>query len=155
MPRIIIKKDDLPPVSADDEGYNLRIRLVSQDRNRVSFWTPLYTIDAPQVTEIPYGIEIKNQSVYIGGTPVNKKTINVFWRDTVGFTRDYDVYVKWYQTAGDPNAEWVYAGSTFSDSFYLVDNNNDHSVQIAVQKATYPKVYTQRYALFTSIVHTL
>lgn len=155
MPKIIIKKDDLPPISADDEGYNIRLRLVSQDRNRSSFWTPLVTIDAPQVTEIPYGIEIKNQSIVINGVPQNKKTITVFWRDTVQYTKEYDVYVKWYATNGDPNAVWQYVGSTFSDSFYLVDYNDDHSFQIAVQKTTYPKEYTQKYALFTSIVHSL
>ena len=56
--KVIIKKNDLPPISADDEGYNLRIRLVSQDRNRISFWTPLYTVNAPGVTEIPCIVEV-------------------------------------------------------------------------------------------------
>lgn len=155
MAKIIIKKDDLPPVSADDEGYNLRLRLVSQDRNRSSFWTPLITIDAPEVTEIPYSLEVKNESVIINGSPQNKKTIRAFWRDTIQYTKEYDVYIKWYATAGDPNAKWEYVGSTFSDSFYIVDFVGRHSFQIAVQKTTYPKIYAQRYALFTSIVHSL
>lgn len=155
MPKITIKKDLLPPISADDEGYNLKIRLISQDRNRSSYWTPLYTIEAPQVTEIPYGIEVKNMSVVVNGIPTNKKTVNVFWRDTTEYSKEYDVYVKWYATAGDPNAEWVYAGQTLGDTFFLVNYNNDHYVQVAVQKVTYPKKYVQKYALFTSIIHTL
>ena len=52
MPKIIIKKEELPPISTDDTGYNVRVRLISQDRNRSSFWTPLVTIVSPQVTAI-------------------------------------------------------------------------------------------------------
>lgn len=48
--KAIIKKKDLPPISANDVGYNLRFRLISQDRNRSSFWTPLYTIVSASTT---------------------------------------------------------------------------------------------------------
>lgn len=140
MPKIIINKNDLPPISADDEGYNVRLRLISQDRNRSSFWTPLYTVAAPAVTEIPYNIHIVNTG--------SGQTVNIVWEDP-NANREYDVYVKWRMTPSDPNAVWAYKGSTFSNTYSLIDPGA-HSVQVSVQKVTYPKAYIQRYSLFTS-----
>lgn len=154
MPKVVIKKDELPPISANDMGYNVRVRLISQDRNRVSFWTPIYNAEAPLTTQIPYGLEINNTTVYINGSPSNKKIVNVFWRDSEN-NKEYDIYVKWYATNGDPNAYWQYAGTTLSSDFSLIDYNSNHSVQVAVQKPTYPREYDTNYAYFTSIVHSL
>ena len=145
MPKVIINKDDLPPISSDDEGYNVRVRLISQDRNRSSYWTPLYTVTAPEVTEIPYNVHVVNA----GGT----KTVNIVWEDPKS-DREYDIYVKWYMTPSDPGAIWVYKGSTFSNTYVLIDPGA-HSFQVSVQKVTYPKAYIQRYSLFTSPVDNL
>jgi hypothetical protein len=141
MHKVIIKKEDLPPISVDDIGYNLRVRLISQDRNRSSFWTPLVTIEAPAVNTINYVIK-KDSS----GT----KTLNLMWEDTQN-NREYDVYVKWYMSSGDPNATWTYKGSTFSNNYSLIDPGA-HSYQASVQTITYPKIYSSRYSLFTSPV---
>lgn len=140
MPKIVIKKDELPPISADDEGYNLRIRLVSQDRNRVSFWTPLLTVEAPAVTEIPCLINIVNT-----GTG---KLINLSWDDPNN-SKEFDIYVRWRMTPSGPLSDWTYKGSTFSNTWSLLDPGA-HTFIVAVQKVSYPKIYAQRYALFTS-----
>lgn len=145
MPRVTIKKEDLPPISADDEGYNLKIRLISQDRNRTSFWTPLYTVDAPAVTEIPYNMHTVNTG--------SGKVVNLAWDDPQ-VNRNYDVYVKWYMTAGDPNAIWEYKGTTSANTYVVIDPVA-HSFQVSVQTVTYPKAYSVRYSLFTSPVTNL
>jgi hypothetical protein len=141
MHKVIIKKEDLPPISVDDTGYNLRVRLISQDRNRSSFWTPLITIEVPAVDSIQY--VIKKESI---GT----KTLNVIWDDTQN-NKEYDIYVKWYMSPGDVDATWIYKGSTFSNNYSLIDPDA-HSYQVSVQTITYPKMYTSRYSLFTSPV---
>ena len=43
---------DMPPVSSVTEGYSLRYRIVSQDKNRTSHWSPLYLI-IPNFTFVP------------------------------------------------------------------------------------------------------
>lgn len=139
MPKVVIKKDQLPPISADDDGYNLRIRLISQDRNRISFWTPLYTIEAPEVTEISYLTTVQN---FTGG-----KVVKVVWEDPSN--KEYDIYVKWYDNAGASDG-WEYKGSTFSNSTEILVPTGAHTYQVSVQKVTYPKKYVQRYSLFTS-----
>ncbi len=145
MPRVIIKKEDLPPISVDDIGYNVRVRLISQDRNRSSFWTPLVTIASPQVTEIPFITHTINTG--------SGKTINVVWDDSQN-NKEYDVYVKWYMVSGDPTATWEYKGSTLSNTYTLMDPEA-HSYQVSVQRLTYPKQYSSRYSLFTSPVHNV
>ena len=149
MPRVIIKKNDLPPISADDEGYNIKVRLISQDRNRTSYWTPILQVEAPATTEIPYALNVSNFS----GPTGNVETILVVWNDPEN-NREYDVYVKWYASNGDPNAKWEWVGSTFSNTYSII-GTGAHSFQVAVQKLTYPKGYIQRYALFTSPVTNL
>lgn len=145
MPRVIINKNDLPPISSDDEGYNVRVRLISQDRNRSSFWTPLYTVAAPEVTEIPYNVHVVNTG--------SGKTVNIVWEDPQN-NKEYDVYVKWYMVSSDPDAVWTYKGSTFSNTYTLIDPGA-HSFQVSVQKVTYPKAYINRYSLFTSPVDNI
>ena len=140
MPKIIIKKDDLPPISADDEGYNLRIRLISQDRNRTSFWTPLYTVQSASVTEIPCIVDIVNTE--------SGKIVNMTWEDP-NHNKQFDIYVSWKMTSGEDFGEWIYKGSTFSNTWSIIDPGAK-KVKVAIQKNTYPKKYTQRYALFTS-----
>jgi hypothetical protein len=139
MPRVVIKKADLPPINAEDDDYVLRFRLVSQDRNRTSFWTPLYQIYVQPVATISYDIHKMNA--------VNGKVVNVFWDDSASI--EYDVYVKWYMTSSDPNAVWEYKGTTRATTFNLIDPDA-HSYQVAVQVSTYPKERFNNYTLFES-----
>ncbi len=43
---------DLPPISSENEGYTLRYRIISEDRNRVSHWSPEYLV-IPNFTYVP------------------------------------------------------------------------------------------------------
>jgi hypothetical protein len=46
MPKkIIIPKDQLPPVRSDAEAYLVKFRIVSEDRNRFSYWSPVFKLD--------------------------------------------------------------------------------------------------------------
>ena len=44
--------ENLPPISSVTEGYSLRYRVISEDRNRNSHWSPVYLI-IPNFTYIP------------------------------------------------------------------------------------------------------
>jgi hypothetical protein len=39
-----IVRADLPAISSETEGYSIRYRIVSEDKNRVSHWSPVYLI---------------------------------------------------------------------------------------------------------------
>ena len=46
MVKAIIHKADLPGVSKDGY-YTMRFRIVSDDKNSVSYWTPIYNVFVP------------------------------------------------------------------------------------------------------------
>jgi hypothetical protein len=63
---------DLPPISSETEGYSIRYRIVSEDRNRVSHWSPVYLL-VPEYTYVPGTIEYNsaNQVASFKWDPVN------------------------------------------------------------------------------------
>jgi len=144
MPRVVIKKSELPPISGENNSYVLRFRLVSQDRNRTSFWTPIYEVDVPETTTVPYDLHKMNG--------VNGKIVNVFWDDASSI--EYDIYVKWYMVPSDPDAVWEYKGTTSGTTFNLIDPDA-HAYQVAVQSSTYPKQRYANYTIFESPVENL
>lgn len=50
--KVRIPYADLPPINASSEGYNIRYKFVSDDRNRTSHWSPLYIV-VPQFIYVP------------------------------------------------------------------------------------------------------
>ena len=50
---------ELPPISSDTEGYSLRYRIISEDRNRVSHWSPVYLL-VPDYTYVPGAVEFNS-----------------------------------------------------------------------------------------------
>lgn len=66
------KYSDLPAISSITEGYTVRYRLISDDRNRVSHWSPSYLV-IPGYTYVPGNIEFNsaNQVSSFTWDPVN------------------------------------------------------------------------------------
>lgn len=50
---------DLPPINSETEGYSIRYRIISEDRNRVSHWSPIYVV-VPDYTYVPGTIEFNS-----------------------------------------------------------------------------------------------
>lgn len=80
-----ISKNNLPPVNIDYSTYDIRMRIVSQDQNRSSFWSPVYTVNAPTFSIIPN----TQYSVIVSST--TPKTVKIIWQDQNGFD-EYDVF---------------------------------------------------------------
>lgn len=139
MAKVIIKKEDLPAISADDEGYNLKLRLISQDRNRTSFWTPLYTVDVPEETAIPCIVEVVNTG--------SGKVVNIIWEDPIN--NEHDIYVRWKMTPAGAFGDWLYKGTASSNTWSIIDPSA-HSFEISIQRVTYPKKYSTKYSLYVS-----
>lgn len=67
---------DLPAISSETEGYSIRYRVVSEDKNRVSHWSPVYLIK-PEYTFVPGSIKFSSGS----------QVANVIW-DAVTVLKD-------------------------------------------------------------------
>ena len=112
MANEIIKKlqipfSELPPISSVTEGYSLRYRVVSEDKNRTSHWSPIYLIDAGYVF-VP-GIIHFNKAGDIASIVWDAVTINKVSGATTYFVKkesEYDFWVRWDRGGGD--GDWLY-----------------------------------------------
>ncbi len=98
---------DMPAISSIYEGYDVRYRVVSEDRNRTSHWSPIQLIQ-PDYT-------------FVSGDIVFNKTgdaASIIW-DSVEITKisngktysiskshEYDIWVRWDR--GDGDGDWLY-----------------------------------------------
>jgi hypothetical protein len=144
--KAIVLKEDLPSFSSSRLGYFVRYRVVSNDKNRSSHWSPYYFLASGVIPKVPC-------SVGVTGNPL--KVINMVWQhpkisDDAGETeisifKEYDVYIK----TNLSNDKWVHLETVPSTSFRMLVPSGVTSFQVAVQVPVYPKTYSSDAAIFT------
>ena len=105
--KFTVPLSDLPPISSENEGYSVRYRFISADRNRNSHWSPLYLI-VPDFTYVPGDIYFNKAG----------SIAQIVW-DAVEITKvvdattypiskalEYDVWVRWDR--GSEDGDWLY-----------------------------------------------
>jgi hypothetical protein len=74
-----IPKNQLPPVESDNV-YSLRFRVISEDKNRISHWSPIFIVDSVAPVAVS------------GALSVTETIITAVWGDEEGRPA-YDVFV--------------------------------------------------------------
>lgn len=98
---------DMPPISSITEGYDLRYRIISSDKNRTSHWSPVYLIE-PVYTFDP-GVIHFNKAGDIASIVWDAVTINKVDGINTYFIKkesQYDFWVRWDRGGGD--GDWLY-----------------------------------------------
>lgn len=135
--KVKISNSELPQINSDIEGYKIRYRIVSEDKNRSSHWSPTLIIK-PEYTFIAGNIVVSKQSSHI----------NIIWdavtisknNNIVRKVHEYDVWIRWgtNQYPGD----WLYLErldgtntsvvipSTFTYNGTIYNNPNLVSVEV-------------------------
>jgi hypothetical protein len=162
--KVTILKKDLPAYSAQNNSlsYLIRYRIISEDKNRASHWSPFYNLgQTSTLTEVgfdpanPYTTSIPNNII------INKSnhTISISWtlpsllitnptdaqkliQIQQASIQDFDVYLRW--KTGTTYSNWQWQGTVNTPSFsmsYLPKSGSVGAdyVQIAVQKPTITK----------------
>lgn len=113
--KVTIPNADLPIVNNQVGGYAVRYRIVSDDKNRVSHWSPTYYIDAAYT--------------YVNGnisSPAKTgNTLSVAWDrvevktgdSSIGKIRDYEVWIRWDKGDG---GDWIYDGKAQTNNVTFV-----------------------------------
>jgi hypothetical protein len=97
-----IKYSDLPALSVASEGYTVRYRVISEDRNRKSHWSPVvsvipeYTFDEGEIDFFKSG----NVVTSTWDTVAIKKGTTIIDRAT-----EYDVWIKCDR---NDSGDWIY-----------------------------------------------
>ena len=98
---------EMPPLNSITEGYDIRYRIISEDKNRLSHWSEL-SIVQPNYTFVPDEIQFsKSQSVASiawDAVTINKVVDGQTY--LIGKASEYDLWYRWDRGAGD--GEWLY-----------------------------------------------
>jgi hypothetical protein len=112
--KIKITQDNLPTINSITEKYDIRYRVISEDKNRTSHWSPIINID-PQYTYVSGNISISSSAL----TTVAWDAVTIKIGDQViRQAKDYDVWVKW--SKADGAGDFVYAERISTNSIILV-----------------------------------
>jgi uncharacterized protein (DUF2141 family) len=128
--KLRILKSSLPPIDHDTEKYNIRYRVISEDRNRVSHWSPIYNSD---------GVDLVVTS---GAVSRAGNIITAVWGDQNDFP-EYDVFVKF------DSGDFFYHGKSKVHSYSFLKTGTT-SVRVKVQIISSKKEIKEALNIFDS-----
>jgi len=138
MPRgqqkVRLSRSDLPEVSKLSDGtygYVVRYRIISEDQNRFSHWSPIRELTMPPVTQVD------------GDVVVSGNIIQVVWGDEED-RPNYDVFVKF------DDGEYFYHGTTPTHQYSFLSLYDSLIVQIAIQVSSIDKERAAFLTIFES-----
>jgi hypothetical protein len=112
--KIRIFQKDLPTINSLTEKYDIRYRVVSEDKNRTSQWSAITNID-PEYTYVSGNISISSSNL----TTVAWDSVGIrIGENTIRQAKEYDVWVKWSKAAG--LGDWNYIERISTNSITLV-----------------------------------
>jgi hypothetical protein len=101
--KVRVQQDSLPTINSITEKYDVRYRVISEDKNRVSHWSPIVTLN-PEYIYTSGNITIASSTL----TTAAWDTVTVkIGTQTIRQAKDYDVWVKWSKAAGDGDFNYV------------------------------------------------
>ena len=138
MPRgqeqVRLSRADLPELSRlanGNYGHIVRYRIISEDQNRFSHWSPITQLEVPAVTQVA------------GDVGVAGNIIQVVWGDEEN-RPNYDVFVDF------DNSGYVYHGTTPIHTYSFLSNISYSSVKVAIQVASIEKERASSITIFES-----
>lgn len=115
--KVVISRNNLPPVaklSNNAYGYIVRYRILSEDQNRFSHWSPVRELEVPPPLQVSGNLSI------IGTTAL------LVWGDEE--TRpSYDVFVSFN------GEDYFYHGTTSTHQYTFILENSPSTVRAVVQ----------------------
>ena len=127
MPILRVPRNEFPELDAYTSKIFLKYRIVSEDRNRLSYWSPIFEID-PQISFVPGSL---TQPGAIIGTK-NTGYITLAWDEATIYGTsngqytlfsellDYDVWVQYTGNGGENAGPWVHKERIRTTSLNLI-----------------------------------
>lgn len=122
--KVTISKDSLPPVGPSN-NYLIRYRIVSEDKNRSSHWSQIYSLNARSVGGVS------------GSVSVTENNVTVTWDkpSSFGDKEAYDLFIR------VDGGEWQLKESPKTHSAIFLRPAITQSLDVAVQIESYLKIY--------------
>jgi hypothetical protein len=100
--KIRIRQSDISAINVNEEGYVLRYRVVSEDKNRTSQWSPISIIQ-PGYTYVGGDISF-NKSGQVATLAWDSVSIQLDGNE-VRKASEFDIWLKWDRNDG---GDWLY-----------------------------------------------
>jgi hypothetical protein len=124
-----VLSQNLPPVIRLGEGsfgYLSRYRIIAEDRNRFSAWSPVKSIVVFDSQNLPGTVE--GDLVFLGNT------IMITWGDAINRPK-YDIFVSL------DGSNFSYHGTSTTHTYSII-NQNASSIAVAIQVESINKEYS-------------
>lgn len=131
--RVVIPRSELIPVDGSNQ-YLVRFRVISDDRNRFSEWSPIFPVNgvSPEIAFTPPTVE----SFVIGSI------VKIIWEGLPAGTK-VDIFV-WYD-GNEPEYK-----ATTSENGYEFISSAEETYQFAIQVSSISKSYDPNLRIFES-----
>lgn len=136
--KVVVPKSSLPSLHGDGQDYLIRYRVVSEDKNRSSHWSPIYSIDVSPVDSIEYSVDVITNSL-----DPSKKSLQVIWTPAAD-QNQFDVYRQVNSGA------WEFVITVGTNVWSTIIDSITTNITIAVQVPTFPKKRFTGATLFES-----
>jgi hypothetical protein len=128
--KVIIKKASLPALDHDKVGYIFRYRIVSEDKNRTSQWSPINLVLDDSITAVA------------GAVQVSASVISAVWGDELNRPK-YDVFVGFDGTTA------TYHGTTPIHSYQFIKTGTTN-VRVIIQVESSEKTLNANLQIYNS-----
>lgn len=132
--KVIISKKDLPQFYGSEQEYIVKYRIITEDKNRTSHWSPNYRLPVSNVSTIDYRIAVEQ----------SHDMINAVWTPSQGTKSEFDIYIKW------DTGPWQFVSTVFTTSYSTIIKTGANHFRLAVQVPTFPKERFTGATLFES-----
>jgi len=147
--KVIIPKAQLTNFAGATGTYKVKYRIITDDNNRVSHWSPVYNIPVnlkkDPITHIVIGVNV-SFTAQIPVDPLQQKTISAVWSKDINGIEIFDIYLKY-----NGDTDWKFAKSVAVNEFRAIADTGKTSVMLAIQASTFPKARYSSATLFESI----
>ena len=128
--KAIVLKEELPPVNSDTVAYVLRYRIISEDKNRTSQWSPTFVTNTVPISAVS------------GAVQVSTSVISAVWGDELNRPK-YDVFV------GFDGATATYHGTTPIHSYQFIKTGTTN-VRVIIQVESSEKTLNANLQIYNS-----
>lgn len=133
--QVTIKKASLPPIDSTVVGYIFKYRIISEDKNRTSQWSPINLV-------------LDDSIVTVNGVlQVSEKIIVAVWGDEANRPK-YDIFV------GFDNEDLEYHGTSPTHSYSFI-NLGETNVRVVVQVESSTKEINDDLKIYDSGLESL
>ena len=133
--KAIIKKALLPAIDSNNVGYVFRYRVVSEDKNRTSQWSPINIVEDNSITSVN------------GALQISQTITTAVWDDELNRPK-YDIFV------GFDNTAPIYHGTSPIHTYSFL-NTGTTNVRVIVQVEGSQKTLNESLEIYDSGIELL